>query len=455
MMDQMHQETNKTLEDILVAGDAGALGDCLATLLPGETARTVTRLNPEHRRLLLTLLPSRTAARLVEELPQAEAVASIQLLEPATAATILAELPSDLRADVINQLDAEQGQAILAMLVPELAEGVRRLSCYPAETAGGLMVTEYLAYPDSARVGEVIDDLRRHAVAYSGYRAQYAYVTCGMGELVGVLRLRDLLLNHQDATLLSAMVPDPIRVRADTSLDDLLRLFDRHDFFGLPVTDEDGRLLGVVLRVDVEEAGGERAERRYLLASGILGGEELRTMPWRKRLTRRLAWLAISAVLNLLAASVVGLFQDTLSAVIALAVFLPVISGMGGNSGNQALAVSIRELTLGVIKPNEFSWILLKEISLGLVNGLALGVLLAGVALVWKGSFFLALVVATAMMLSTIVAVCLGGTLPLALKKLNVDPALASGPILTTVTDMCGFLFALGLASMLLHHLPS
>jgi len=176
-------------------------------------------------------------------------------------------------------------------------------------------------------------------------------------------------------------------------------------------------------------------------------------MPWRARLRRRLVWLGVSMALNLFAASVIGLYQHTLSAVIALAVFLPVISGMSGNSGSQALAVSIRELALGLIQPDEFRWVLLKEAAVGVINGLLLGAVLGGVALVWAGSPYLGLVVGAAMAISMFVAVCLGSTLPLALSRLGLDPAIAAGPILTTVTDACGFFFALVLATGLLRQL--
>jgi magnesium transporter len=176
-------------------------------------------------------------------------------------------------------------------------------------------------------------------------------------------------------------------------------------------------------------------------------------MPWRRRLGRRLAWLGVSLALNLLAAGVIGLYQDTLAAVIALAVFLPVISGMGGNSGNQALAVSVRELALGLIQPSEFWWVLRKEAGIGVLNGLLLGAVLGGLAVVWKGNPYLGLVVGAAIALNTLVAACLGGIVPLALRRLDLDPAVATAPVLMTFNDMCGFFFALSLANVLLHQL--
>ena len=168
------------------------------------------------------------------------------------------------------------------------------------------------------------------------------------------------------------------------------------------------------------------------------------------RSRRRLSWLSVNIVLNLIAASVIALYQETLQAVIALAVFLPIISDMSGCSGNQAVAVSMRELTLGLIRPIDAVRVWLKEASVGLLNGAALGALIAAAAWAWQGNPYLGAVVGAAMAINTLVAVSLGGVVPLLLKRVRVDPALASGPILTTVTDMCGFALVLGIATAFL-----
>jgi magnesium transporter len=173
-------------------------------------------------------------------------------------------------------------------------------------------------------------------------------------------------------------------------------------------------------------------------------------MPIVVRARRRLAWLSINIGLNVLAASVIAFYQETLAQVIALAVFLPIISDMSGCSGGQAVAVSMRELSLGLVRANELARVWLKEIAVGLINGLALGLLIASVAWLWKGNPYLGLVVGAAMALNTMIAVSIGGTLPLMIKRLGMDPALASGPILTTVTDMCGFFLILSLAAAML-----
>jgi len=219
------------------------------------------------------------------------------------------------------------------------------------------------------------------------------------------------------------------------------------------VVDDDGVFLGIVRRAAVEAALARQGNHRFLRFSGIVGGEEFRTMPLFDRVRRRLSWLSVNIVLNLLAASVIAYYQDTLAAVIALAVFLPMISDMSGCSGNQAVAVSIRELSLGLVRPGEISRVMRQEILVGLLNGLLLGALLGGVALLWKGNLYLGLVVGVALAANTIVSVSMGGILPLVLKRLRLDPALVSSPMLTTVTDMCGFFLVLSLATVVLQRL--
>ena len=176
-------------------------------------------------------------------------------------------------------------------------------------------------------------------------------------------------------------------------------------------------------------------------------------MPLLRRTRRRLAWLSINIVLNLFAASIIAIFQDTLSAVIALAVFLPIISDMSGCSGNQAVAVSMRELSLGLIRPQDLWRVLVQEGAVGMLNGVALGTLVGLLAFIWKGNVYLGVVVGLALCINTFVAVCIGGSIPLLLKKFDFDPAVASGPLFTTVTDMCGFFLVLGLASAMLSKL--
>jgi len=440
------------LEDKISSATGEQLSEFIDEHSSADVNLAVSRLSDDEQTQLLTKLAPSAAADLIEELPESEAVGMVENLSPEQAAAIVLALPSDEQADLIQDLPPEAAEAIFSTMTDEDARRVRSLAQYDDDVAGGLMVTEFLSYDEQSTVANVVDDLRQNAEVYQDYEVQYAYVKSNTGQLRGVLRLRDLLLASPQRLVKDVMILRPMNVHVEAKLDDLRDFFVSHAYFAVPVTDREQRLVGVVRRSDVEEARGDQSERDFQRSQGLVQ-EELRTMPLLLRVRRRLAWLSVNILLNLVAASVIAMYQNTLTQVIALAVFLPIISDMSGCSGNQAVAVSMRELTLGLLKSNEMLRVWAKEIAVGMINGLALGLLVGIAAYLWQGNGYLGAVVGVAMMLNTIVAVTLGGSLPLLLKRWNVDPALASGPILTTITDMCGFCLILSLASYFLPRL--
>lgn len=450
MSDQPKNETWERIEELVERQDGAALTAYLASLSPSDLARAVSRLDEEDQTAVLTMLDPEDAADLIEELHEAVGADLIEDLPVTHAAAIMDEMDSDVRADVLSELDRTDLEAILLSMTPEEALDARALMVYPPDTAGGLMITEYLAYNEKLRIQDVLTDLRENAETYSDYAVQYVYVISDKGALVGVIRLRDLVLSPGSTPLSKIEIPNPISVCVDATLHELGQVFDRHMFFGVPVVDNFGKLVGVVERADVEEAHGEVAEKAFLRFGGIVGGDELRSMSLGSRTLRRLAFLSPNIFLNIISSSVIAFYEGTLAKVIALAVFLPIISDMSGCSGNQAVAVSIRELSLGLIKPRDFIRVWWKEAQVGVFNGVALGVMLCAVAYVWKGSPYLAFVVGGALGVNTLVAVSLGGVIPLLLRGLKLDPALAAAPILTTITDMCGFFLSLSLAAFAL-----
>ncbi len=438
----------KKVIELADQGRQSELEEFLANLPSGDLALALSRLSDEQQSRLLTLLPPDQAADVLERLPDVQAVELIENLDPPAASAILDELPSDEQADLLGDLSPGDAEAILSGMAPAEAADARVLSRYADDVAGGLMITEYVRYREDQTVADVVHDMRSRAAEYRDYDVQYAYVCDAQGRLTGILRLRDLLLAEDTQKLTELMIRKPISVQFDATLDELADFFDRHHFLGVPVTDSDGNLLGIVQESAVAEAWGDRQNTDFLKTQGIMGGEEIRTLPVLIRTSRRLSWLSINILLNVLAASVIAVYQDTLAAVIALAVFLPIISDMSGCSGNQAVAVSLRELSLGLIRPHELLRVWLGEIVVGLLNGIALGLLIGVVAFLWKGNPFLGMVVGVALFLNTLVAVSVGGLVPLVLKRCGADPAIASGPILTTVTDMCGFFLVLSIASL-------
>ncbi len=441
----------EVLEELVLAGDAGAVEAFFRALPAAERVIAASRLSEEARVGLVESLSAADAADALALLPEVQAADVLDDVRVETAVAVLQEFPSDAQADLLGELEDARAERILAGMQPQEASGLRALREYEKDEAGGLMTTDHLALSVWSTVGEIVDRLQERADEIEDLDVQYVYLVDD-DRLTGVLRLRDLLLARPSKAATEVMIAEPSSVRDDASVDALADFFEEHAYLGVPVVDGDRRLLGVVYRGALEGALRERADRDLRRSQGLLA-EELRSMPLLGRSRRRLSWLSLNVVLNVVAASVIAAFEETLSQVIALAVFLPIISDMSGCSGNQAVAVSMRELSLGLVRPTEALRVWRQEIGVGLANGLALGSLVALGGWLWQGNPWFGLVVGGALAINTVLAVSMGGCVPLVLKRFEVDPAIASGPILTTATDMCGFLLVLGLATLALPYL--
>ncbi len=440
----------ESLSALIAARDISSLTSFIEALSPSETARTISRLTENEQLQLFSLLSPEDAADVIEDISEEQAADLVEDLPAEKAAAIMEELASDHLVDVLGRMAEDASQAILGEMDHEDAEEARMFLEYAPDCAGGMMISEYLAYSTDNTIQDVFDDLQDNRSEYVDYHVQYFYVIDQEKKLTGVLRMHDLLFPARKTELSEVMIASPLSVNHKDSVHQLQEFYEQHYLFGVPVVDDEGHLLGVVLPSAVEESINKRKTKNFLRLSGIIGGEEFRTMPLSSRSGRRLSWLSLNIVLNIIAASVIALYQDTLAAAITLAVFLPMVSDMSGCSGNQAVAVSMRELSLGLVRPGELLWVLGKEAKVGVLNGLILGLLLGVVAFFWKGNPWLGVVVGGALAANTLVSVTLGGMLPLLLKRLKLDPALVSSPLLTTVTDMCGFFFVLSFASMVL-----
>lgn len=439
-------EIHERLRQMLATGDADGLAAELDPLTLSEALREILQLTAEERDQVLSLVPAELAAELIEEAPNELAVELVERLQAVKAAEIIDELDSDVQADVIGELEQDDADAILAEMDADDAADVRRLVEYDDDTAGGLMVAEAFTFRETETVGAVLRRLASDEEDFERYRGQHPYIIDAEGRPIGVVSLRNLLTAKRSARLTEIMVP-PVTVEVTTHLDDLRDVFDEYPFLGMPVVEADGTLVGVVSRSAVDTAALERSEAESLKRQGVVI-DELRSMPLGLRSRRRLAWLSANIVLNIVAASVISAYEDVLAAVIAIAIFLPMVSDMSGCSGNQAVAVTMRELSLGLVRPIDAVRVWYKEVSIGLINGAVLGLLIGIVAWIWKGNPYLGLVIGLALGINTILAVSIGGVVPLLLKRLGQDPAAASGPLLTTVTDMAGFFLVLSLASL-------
>ena len=315
------------------------------------------------------------------------------------------------------------------------------------------MITEYLVYNQGQTVGEVTRDLHDKAEEHIEFEVRYLYVVDDDYMLTGVVPMRSLVFVPGSRKVEEQQVREPVTVGVQTSLDDLHDLFDRVDFSAVPVVDDQGKLAGVVQRASVQEAIGDRESEQFLRFGGIIGGEELRSMSIGSRAARRLAFLLPIMLLLLASATVIALFEETVKSLPILAAFLPVVAGICGSGGNQAVAVSIRELSLGLIDASDFARVFMKELVVAFIIGLVLGVVLFVVVLIWQKNVYLAMVLGGSIPFVVTVSKTIGGTVPVLLKKTGIDPAMAAGPIVTTVVDLVGFFTVLMLATLMIDKL--
>lgn len=449
---------SQTIEDTINAALATAIEhndhalatDTIASLQTREALRYIGHLSLADRDALIQLIPAEAAARLVEEAPPELASDLVERLDPDVAANIIGSSDSEYQADTVRNLPTDVSGSILQEMAPEEAQEIRNMVQFTADFAGGMLHSDSFNLAANLTVGEVVSQLRDGAHELDRFEDEQPYIVDTNGTLIGTISLRGLLVAQPNNLLADIVVPT-LHAKETFSLDELQELFADSDLARIPVINHEGFLKGAVEREAVNKALLRRLEHDSLAIQGV--GEELRSMPTRLRSKRRLAWLSANIVLNTIAAFVISAYEETLVAVIALAVFLPMVSDMSGCSGNQAVGVTMRELTLGLAKPRDVFHVWKKEVSVGLINGCALGILIGVLAWVWKGSAFLGLVIGLALAINTVIAVSIGGVVPLVLKRFNIDPAVASGPILTTVTDMAGFFLVLSLATLFMPYL--
>ncbi len=403
--------------------------------------------SPEETLERLEELPSELAVEVLEHMDPERASELLERLEDAEAARLLGEMWPDNAVDVLEELPAERRRDVLERMAPAEAAPIRRLIAYPHDTAGGLMSPDVVALPEDLTVEEAIERLRE--MADEAETLYYAYVVDEDRRLRGVLSMRDLILSSPRTPIREVLRRDVVKVPVDADAEEVARIFDRYHFLALPVVDSEDRLLGIVTFDDVIDAIREEETEDMHRMVGVAPEDKVLD-PWHESLRRRLPWLLINLVTAFAAAGVVALFEGTIAKVTALAVLMPIIAGQGGNAGSQTVTVVVRGIALGEVRPGEGWRIVLKEGLLGAVHGIVIGVIVAWIAYLWQGDPMLGWVVALAMVFNLIMAGVFGALIPLGLRFVGADPALASTIFLTTVTDICGFFFLLGLGALLL-----
>jgi magnesium transporter len=441
-----------SVKRLLRIGATANLLNLLQKQHPADVAQIFGTLLDTERSAVFALLVERQPKLAMEAISEMGPEPGAHLLTGRSAddiAKLLHELPSDDAAALLDYLPDELSREVLELMRRKESGQVESLLEYGEQTAGRIMNPSVFALNEDLTVGEAITALQG---ARDVEMVFYLYVVDARRHLVGVTSLRRLLLVSPETPLKRIMTPDVISVRVDTDQEEVARQVASYNLLAVPVVDEENKLAGVVTVDDVIDVIKDEATEDLLRLAGVSGDERIATPPG-EALRKRLPWLGINLVTAFVAASVVALFEGTIEQVTALAVFMPIVAGMGGNAATQTLTVIVRGLALG-----ELSWVnarkaLGKESLIGLGNGLALGVVAAGVAWITKADPILGLLLGAAMVCNMFVAATAGTLVPLGLKALKVDPALASSVFITTFTDVVGFASFLGLATVFLKYL--
>lgn len=446
----MSPETAPTLERMLDLIREQRFQEFVALahdLEPADLGDVLAALEEDERLAVVRLLPPSLSGEALIEMPEeAHAEDTLAALDPEMAADIVEELADDDAADLLGDLEPEEQERILQAV--EDREDVDRLLKYDEETAGGLMTSLLVSVGQDSTGAEALEAVRAQADEVDDFHQ--IFVVDPQQRLVGILSFKDLVLARPEQPIRDVMEEPEVTVLPTEDQEEVARLMARYNVPSIGVVDTDGRLLGRITFDDVTDVVEEEATEDILRFGGVSADEDL-AAGWRDAVKSRLPWLGVNLITAFLASSVISYFIDTLDQIVALAVFMPIVAGMGGNTGTQALAVTIRRLALGLLPPKQQVRVVIKELLVGLTNGLAIATIVAVVAL-FVGDLppRFPLVVFLAMAGNLCIAGFAGAFMPILLERLGADPAVASSVFVTPFTDMCGFALLLGLAGWFL-----
>ncbi|KAA3626182.1 MAG: magnesium transporter [Proteobacteria bacterium] len=444
---EQHRERLRKFTAALEEGTLRQVGRMINELHPAEIALLLESLPPTQRHVVwelvdeeydgdvLTHLNDEVRAKLLEEYDTSELVAATEGLEADDIADILQDLPDTVIREVLSSLDKQDRHRIEAVL------------SYAEDTAGGIMSTDTLTVRPDVTLDVVLRYLRM--------RGEIPELTDNLivvnrnDRYLGLLSLTDLLTKDPTLRVGQVMVRDVDGIAANAPTSEVAKIFEQRDFISAPVVDEQRRLLGRITVDDVVDVIKEEADQTLLSMAGLDEEEDL-FAPVLTSTRRRAIWLGVNLITAFLASWVIGQFEGVLDKIVALAVLMPIVASMGGNAGTQTLTLAIRGLALGQVSSANSAWLLGRELAVGLLNGLLWAVVVGIVAVAWFKDYSIGFIIAAAMVINLVAAAIAGLTIPLLMKRMGIDPALAGTVALTTVTDVVGFLAFLGLASIYL-----
>ena len=441
-----------SVKRLLRIGATGNLLNLLQKQHPADLAQIFGELQDKEKEAAFSLLAERNgrlAMEAVSELGPETGAALLATRSAEEIAKLAQEIPSDDAAALIDYLPEELSAAVLDLMRPKESGVVENLLEYDEQTAGRIMNPHVFALSEDMTVGEAITELQTNRDVEMVF---YLYVVDERNHLVGVVSLRRLLLVSPETPLKRIMTADLMSARVDTDQEEVARQVASYNLLAIPVVDEENKLVGVITVDDIIDVIKDEATEDIYRMAGVAGDDSAFT-PAAESLRKRLPWLGVNLATAFAAASVVALFEGTIALLPVLAVFMPIVAGMGGNAGTQTLTVIVRGIALGELNWGNSRKALTKEAIVGIGNGVALGIVAALVAWITRGNPVLGLVLGAAMIINMFVAATAGTLVPLGLRAANVDPALASSVFITTLTDVIGFFSFLGLATVFMRYL--
>ncbi|MCJ7623234.1 MAG: magnesium transporter [Anaerolineaceae bacterium] len=430
------------LKNALSEGDWDGAVALLEPLRPPDQASLFDDLHATEQDQLLPRLNPEDSADILEELEEDNAVEIAERQAVKNLAPIIDSMEPDEAADLLGDIDPHRANELLSAM--QETEEVITLMTYADDTAGGMMTAIDFALKEEMTAEEAISFLRQQSP--DAEEIYYLFVIDDGNHLVGVVSLRQLIIEPPDSLIAEIMDDNIICIQAEADQEDAARLMTRYDLLALPVIDDQNHLLGLITYDDSSDVLEEEATEDIYRLGGVPEGQVM-DVKVTNAMRSRLPWLALNLVTALASATVLSLFESTIAQVAALAAFFPIVAGVSGSAATQTLTVTVRGLALGQIESRDALPTLGRELLLGIVNGISIGGLVAVIALVWKGTPTLGLVVGAATLLTMISAAIAGVIVPLGLEKLNIDPALASPILVTTATDTFGYLVYLGMAT--------
>ncbi len=415
------------------------------TLRPSEVAHLLDKSPPKERRLLWSMVNSENEADVLQELGDDVQAEILSTMDTSEVLAISESLETDDLADMMQLLPERVMHELLRSMDHQNRERLEKVLSYPEDTAGGLMNTDTITVRPDISIEAALRYLRRHDELPE--MTDSLFVVSRKDSFIGTLPLRTMLVSDPTATVREMMVTETHAIEADMEDSKVAQLFEQEDLVSAPVVDENNKLLGRITIDDVVDVIREDADHSLMSMAGLDEDEDT-FAPIMKTTRRRAVWLGINLITAFIASAVIGVFEDTIEKVVALAVLMPIVASMGGIAGSQVLTLMIRGQALGHVEKANAGWLLNRELVVGTLNGVLWALVVAAIAVVWFQDMTIGAIIACAIVINLFAAALAGTLLPIILKAWGIDPALAGSVLLTTITDVVGFLAFLGLATV-------